>query len=80
MPNRTYSGMQPWSTCDRCGFDYPLSQLVAQKGLKLCTKTCLDNLDIEFRPYMIESVLSSSDQEGVSQTTEVQQNPEEVLF
>jgi len=77
---KNHSNMNPWSYCERCGFLYPLSSLVAQKGLRVCTQTCFDNTDIEYRPYQIEEVLSDDSEEGVSMTYQVQQNPEEILF
>jgi len=70
----------PWSTCLRCGFWYPLNQLVSQKGLRVCTTYCFDNTDIEYRPYDIEQVLGDDAEEGVSLTHVVQENPEEILF
>lgn len=50
---------QQWDTCDRCGFLYPMSELVKQKGLLLCTRTntCFDDLTVERRPWVIEQVL-----------------------
>lgn len=56
---------QQWQSCDRCGFLYPIGSLTKQKGLMLDRK-CLDNLEVERRPRMIEKVLTSGvDQEGV---------------
>ncbi len=69
----------PWSVCDRCGFQYPLGQLVAQKGLMVCTLYCFDNTDIEYRPLQIQQVLDSGG-EGVPDTPEVRWNPEEIRF
>jgi hypothetical protein len=49
---------QQWDTCDRCGFFFPMSQLVKQKGLLICTRrTCFDNLTVERIPWVIEQVL-----------------------
>jgi recombinational DNA repair protein (RecF pathway) len=44
MPMQSHSGIHgiPWHRCDRCGFDYPVSQLSRQDGLILCHK-CHDN-------------------------------------
>lgn len=53
---------QDWDTCQRCGFIYPLSMLTTQKGLIVCTVTCLDNLDVEQRPVIIAETLSSGDE------------------
>lgn len=46
-----------WDFCDRCGFQYPIQKLVMQKGVKVCTTTCFDNLLIDERPIMIAQVL-----------------------
>jgi len=70
----------PWSTCNRCGFQYPLNMLVSQKGLRVCTLYCFDDTDIEYRPFVIEQVLGDGAQEGVPETAEIQRNPEEILF
>lgn len=45
---------EPVGYCDRCGFKYPLAQLVEQRqwagpktvgmGIRVCTRTCLDEL------------------------------------
>lgn len=71
---------QAWSTCDRCGFIYPLGQLVVQKGLRVCTRFCSDQLDIEYRPKVIEEILSQDD-ERVPRTPELYAtDDEEVIF
>lgn len=77
---RTGGSFQPWSWCDRCGFLYPLGMLQVQKGLKVCTLYCLDNLDIEYRPYIITQVLSTGDEEGMPKTPELYQDPELLTF
>lgn len=37
---------EQWDTCSRCGFDYPFSKLVIQRGDRggviVCTVSCLD--------------------------------------
>jgi hypothetical protein len=45
MPNQSHSGIlqSPWSRCQRCGRDFPLSKLVQQKGLLVCVEACYDN-------------------------------------
>lgn len=50
-----------WDTCDQCGFTFPNSQLVRQKGRLVCTRpnTCLENLEVERRPFIIEQVVTS---------------------
>lgn len=45
--------------CDRDGFFYPMSRLTKQKGMLLC-RMCLDNLEVERRPFFIEQVLGPS--------------------
>lgn len=45
---------EPVGICDRCGFLYPLSELIFQRqwagprivklGVRVCTRTCLDDL------------------------------------
>lgn len=46
-----------WDYCDRCGFLYPVTVLVNQKGSKVCTVTCFDKTLVEERPLMIAQVL-----------------------
>lgn len=59
QPVNNIKGEQ-WDTCDQCGSIYPMSRLVKQKGALICTtKHCFDNLLVERRPFMIESVLGS---------------------
>lgn len=49
---------QQWDACDRCGFFFPMGQLVKQKGLLICIRrTCFDNLTVERRSAVIEQVL-----------------------
>lgn len=59
---------QQWGMCDRDGFFYPMSRLVKQKGLLVCTNsTCYDNLEVERRPFVIEQTMSpgsAEDTEG----------------
>ena len=69
-----------WSWCTRCTFLYPLEKLISQKGLRVCTVTCADKLDIEYRPFIIEEVLSDGAEEFKPLTPEVQWNPEELKF
>jgi len=37
---------EQWQICDRCGVYYPISQMTTQLGLYVCTKNCVDNLDV----------------------------------
>lgn len=66
MPNPLRPVGEQWDVCDRCGFLFPLSQLVKQKGLLICSRrTCFDNLEIERRERNIEQVLGAGvEQEG----------------
>lgn len=59
-----------WSRCDRCWFEYPIQKLVIQKGLKVCTVTCYDELLVEERSMMIAQVL---DDQSELQTDSEQQ-------
>lgn len=80
MPKHVGVTWIPWSTCDRCGFQYPLNMLVSQLGMRLCTRWCTDDLSINYRPFVIEQVLSDDSQEGVPLTPYIQENPEEIIF
>lgn len=50
---------EQWDMCDQCGRWWPMSSLVKQKGLLVCTntQTCFDNLDVESRDFEIMQVL-----------------------
>lgn len=54
---------QQWDMCDRCGFMFPMSSLVKQKGLLVCTRrnTCFDDLTVERRSWVIAQVLGITD-------------------
>lgn len=65
--NNNVRGEQ-WDRCDRCGLLFPMSQLVKQKGMLLCTRkySCFDDLEIERRDIMIMQILGTGvEQEGV---------------
>lgn len=62
-PRNNITGEQ-WDRCDRCGFIYPMTDLTLQKGLKVCLKTCKDNLDIERRQSGIARRLEHNTTEG----------------
>lgn len=54
----------------RCGSLFPISDLTKQKGLLVCNRRCVDNLEVERMPRMIERILSAGvDQEGVDHRT-----------
>lgn len=73
---------EPWSRCDRCGFEYPMGMLTRQKGRLVCTKTCFDDTDQEHRTRIISAVLASSDQEKVDQVSQIRMtiDTDEVTF
>ena len=77
---KTNTGMQPWSYCERCWFRFPLGMLTTQLGLRVCTVHCADNLDIMYRPFVIQSVLGDDSKELMPITPEIQENSEEILF
>lgn len=67
LPPYTHSRKvgEQWDLCDRCGFAYPMSKLVKQKGLLICMKHCFDNLEVERRQQEIMKVLGAGvQQEG----------------
>ena len=65
MRNRGIRGEQ-WSTCDRCGRQYPMSYLTSQKGLVVCKPRCVDNLEIERHDRVVAEVLAAgAAEEGV---------------
>jgi hypothetical protein len=53
---------EEWSRCQRCNFEYPVSKLVIQKGLKVCTVTCFDNTLVEERPMAIAQALGDQNE------------------
>ena len=58
MPQR-HQGIQrvEWDFCDRCGFEYPIEQLINQRGLRVCSTTCYDKTLVEERALIIAQVL-----------------------
>jgi len=59
MPMQSHSGrgICPWHRCDRCGWQYPVSQLRRQLGLILCGP-CYDNPIAWQRPLLIQDLLN----------------------
>ncbi len=58
MPrNRGITGEQ-WSHCDQCGFEYPISQLQPDDGLRVCER-CVDDDVLEIHPQVIAMVLAA---------------------
>lgn len=56
MPRNQGITLERWAKCDRCGFSWPESRLVTQKGLRLCPHH-VDRLDVEERTRIIGEVL-----------------------
>ncbi len=82
MPNQAHSGIRgdPWHACDICAWDYHVSQLRRQPGLRrgllVCPK-CWDNPLTFQRDYLIQEALSqSADQE--MQVADILQQPIDV--
>jgi hypothetical protein len=63
MPKQQGIQRVAWDYCDRCGFLYPITQLVMQKGLKVCTVTCFDNTLVEERELIIAAVLDDESEQ-----------------
>lgn len=58
MPNATNNRRdEQWDLCQRCGFQFPMSQLTVQHGLLVCHRTCVDNLLVEDREKKISQIL-----------------------
>lgn len=64
MPNQSHSGAVgiPWHRCDRCGFEFRVSELTRQRGFILCYY-CLDNPLAWERQRIISEVLSTNAKE-----------------
>lgn len=71
MPRHDGIQRVEWDVCDRCKFEYPVTMLVMQKGLKVCTKTCYDKTLVEDRPAMIAAVLQD-ESEGLDDENLIQ--------
>lgn len=62
MANQAHSGVRgdPFLYCGRCGTLQRQSALQWQLGLLVCsTNNCVDNLEINMRPSVIQQVLAS---------------------
>jgi hypothetical protein len=57
---------------------YPLSQLTIQQGLVVCTVTCQDNLDNQYRPIIIAKVLATPG-EGSDERSDFFRGPGELV-
>lgn len=58
MHSHTATRVAPWHRCDRCGWDYRVTDLRRQRGLLLCS-FCYDNPIAWQRPQIIQDVLSA---------------------
>lgn len=45
--SRSRCGEQ-WGECERCGFEYPLSELTTQDGLTVCLRNCVFEKGAEY--------------------------------
>lgn len=68
-----------WQTCNRCGLMYPIDQLTRQQGIIVCTRTCDDNLDNQYRPKVIADVLATPG-EGSDERSEFFKDPGELVI
>lgn len=59
MPMMSHSGLHgiPWSHCDRCGYQYRMTELVLQRGLLVCVIKCTDNPIAWDRASIIRDIL-----------------------
>jgi hypothetical protein len=64
MPRQSHSGkgIAPWHRCDRCGWDYRVTELQRQLGLILC-QSCVDNPIAWVRPLIIQDVLNATQEQ-----------------
>jgi len=67
-----------WAPCAICGFPFPITQLSMQKG-GLRDAKCLDQLDVEFRPFMIAEVLGDT-QETENERIHLTDDPYTIEF
>jgi hypothetical protein len=54
---------EQWIECGRCGLQFPLSQTTVQKGLRVCTRSCRDDLTLDQRPRAISDALGIQNSE-----------------
>lgn len=61
MPRQSHSGkgIAPWHRCDRCGWEFRVTELQRQLGLILC-QPCVDNPIAWVRPLIIQDLLNST--------------------
>lgn len=74
MPTPKGITFKKWDTCSTCGLDYPLPQLVRQKGQLVCKETCIDQpthedylalLEIEGDKQGSDQVENIGDNDGI---------------
>ena len=78
MPMMQKSGWHgiPWGRCDRCGWQYDVSQLVMQNGLLLCRSKCYDRPLMFYRPMLLADAVSGGvEHEMEPVTSEVRTEP-----
>lgn len=67
MPRNRGVRSEQWDTCQRCGREYPMSDLTRQDGLLLCQRRCWDARTVaqgDWEQARIMDVISSSIDEG----------------
>jgi hypothetical protein len=65
MQGHTAIRVAPWHRCDRCGWDYRVTELRRQRGELLCSY-CYDNPIAWQRFQMIQDVLSAGAEEEMA--------------
>lgn len=77
MPRNRGITFERWAICAVCGFSFPETQLIPQKGLLKCRKD-LDKLDVEMRPRVIADVLA--DEEAQKDRPQVADDAGDLVF
>ncbi len=65
MPrNRGVTGEQ-WGTCNRCGRDYPISNIAMQNGSLICRTRCWDDTTVQEHDIRVaEALMTDGGMEG----------------
>lgn len=73
MPARRKSGWHgiPWGFCDRCGWQYPISELVMQNGELLCRAKCYDVPLMFYRPMLLADAVSGGVEHEMEPVTSI---------
>ena len=81
MPMQSRSGLRgiPWSSCDRCGYQYPLDKLVMQNGLLLCVVKCLDDTAMLTRDRRVAEFLATMGPDAENETAKKRSEPNIVI-